>query len=133
MDELKRIREEKLKNIMKNVGVNKMETEVRVNDTNFKKEVIEQSRKNPIVIDFWATWCMPCNILSPVLEKLAKEYQGKFILAKVNVDEARTESQKYGIRSIPSVKMFKNGKVVDEFIGALPESDIRRWLDKNLM
>jgi intein/homing endonuclease len=76
--------------------------------------------------------CMPCLMLSPILEKLAKEYNGKFILAKLNVDENRITSQKYGIMSIPSVKLFKNGKVVDEFLGALPEPSVREWLNKNI-
>jgi putative thioredoxin len=75
---------------------------------------------------------MPCLMLSPILEKLAKEYNGKFILAKLNVDENRITSQKYGIMSIPSVKLFKNGKVVDEFVGALPEPSVREWLNKNI-
>jgi len=75
---------------------------------------------------------MPCLMLSPILEKLAKEYNGKFILAKLNVDENRITSQKYGIMSIPSVKLFKNGKVVDEFVGALPELSVREWLNKSI-
>jgi putative thioredoxin len=81
---------------------------------------------------FWASWCPPCKLLSPVLSKIAKEYQGKFLLVKVNVDENPELAEKYQIFSIPSVKMFKNGKIVDEFLGAIPESLIRRWLDKNL-
>lgn len=106
--------------------------EIEVKDADFKENVIEASKSKPIVADFWAEWCMPCNMLSPVLEKFDKEYKGKFVLVKVNVDEARTAAQKYGIMSIPSVKMFKDGKVVDEFIGALPEEQIKEWLDKNI-
>jgi intein/homing endonuclease len=76
--------------------------------------------------------CMPCLVLSPTLEKLVKEYDGKFVLAKVNVDKNPAVSKKYGIMSIPAVKMFKNGELVDEFVGALPEPVIRQWLEKNL-
>lgn len=109
-----------------------MQIKIEVNDSNFEEKIIQQSKKIPIVVDFWSQRCTPCLVLGPVLEKLVKEYNGKFILAKVNIDEARATSQKYGIMSIPSVKMFKNGKVVDEFIGTMPESHVRQWLDKNL-
>ena len=109
-----------------------MDIKIDVNEENFESEVIEKSKKVPVVVDFWAVWCMPCVMLGPILEKLAHEYNGKFILAKLNVDENRNISQKYGIMSIPSVKMFKNGKVVDEFVGALPEPMVKEWLNKNL-
>lgn len=109
-----------------------MEFKIEVGDKDFDEKVIEQSKKVPVVIDFWASWCMPCLMLSPALEKFADEYDGKFILAKLNVDENPIVSQKYGIMSIPSVKMFKDGKVVDEFIGALPEQMIKSWLEKNI-
>jgi thioredoxin len=103
-----------------------------VDDSNFQKEVIEKSKEIPVVADFWASWCMPCQILGPVLEKIAGDYNGKFVLAKVNIDEAREAATKYGIMSIPSVKLFKNGEVIDEFTGAQPDPKIREWLDKNL-
>lgn len=106
--------------------------QIEVNDNNFDKEVIERSKAKPVVVDFWAPWCMPCNMLSPILEKLAEEYKGKFILAKLNTDGSPVISQIYGVMSIPSVKMFKNGKVVNEFVGAVPEPMVRQWLDKNL-
>ena len=111
---------------------NKIKTEIEVNDSNFEDDVIEQSKKVPVVVDFWASWCMPCLMLSPILEKLAREYNGKFVLAKMNVDEGRLTSQKYGVMSIPSVKMFRNGKVTSEFVGAIPEPAVRQWLEKNL-
>jgi thioredoxin len=109
-----------------------MENKINVDDSSFNKEVIEKSKEVPVVVDFWATWCMPCLMLGPVIEKLAQEYDGKFILAKLNVDEARATSQMYSVMSIPTVKMFKDGKVVDEFIGSLPAPQIRSWLDKNI-
>ncbi len=105
---------------------------IEVNDENFQKEVIDKSGKVPVVVDFWATWCMPCLMLGPILEKLAKEFEGKFVLAKVNVDESRAASEKYAISSIPAVKIFKDGKVADEFIGALPEAMVKQWLRKNI-
>jgi putative thioredoxin len=108
------------------------ETIIEVTDQNFKEKILEKSKEIPVVVDFWAEWCPPCKMLGPVLEKLAKEYKGKFILAKVNVDQANQASNKYGIRSIPSVKMFKDEKIIDDFVGAIPEETIKQWLNKNL-
>lgn len=105
---------------------------IEINDENFKKEVLEKSKKIPVVIDFWAEWCQPCLTLKPILEKLAEEYKGRFILAKANVDETRQLAQIYSVMSIPVVKMFKDGKIADEFIGAMPEDMVKAWLDKNL-
>ncbi|MEM7816861.1 MAG: thioredoxin, partial [Candidatus Aenigmatarchaeota archaeon] len=84
----------------------------------------------PVLVDFWASWCMPCLILKPTLEKITEEYKGKFLLAKVNVDDAPKISEKFGISSVPNVKLFINGKVISEFIGAMPESKIKSWLEK---
>ncbi|MEM3399644.1 MAG: thioredoxin [Candidatus Micrarchaeia archaeon] len=106
--------------------------ELEVTDADFKTKVIEQSKRVPVVVDFWASWCMPCMMLAPILEKLANEYNGKFILAKVNVDENPETSARYGIMSIPSVKLFKNGEIVSEFLGAMPERYVRDWIEKNL-
>lgn len=103
-----------------------------VNNDNFEEKVIKKSRKIPVVVDFYANWCGSCLIVGPILENLEKQYKGKFILAKVNVDENRELAEKYKIMGIPAVKMFKNGKIVDEFTGALPEQAIKDWLDKNL-
>jgi putative thioredoxin len=101
-------------------------------DKDFNEKVIERSKEMPIVVDFYADWCMPCKMLAPVLEKIAEEYKGKFVLVKVNVDNAPEIAQKYGIMSIPNVKMFKNGELISEFAGSYPESFIREWLEKNL-
>ncbi len=130
MDELERIRKRKMEELMKISGNNRLEIEV--NDNNFEKEVIEKSKEVPVVVDFWAAWCGPCLMLGPVLEKLAKEFNGKFILAKINVDENPVKSQEYGIMSIPSVKLFRNGKLADEFTGLLPETAVREWISSNI-
>ena len=106
--------------------------EIEANDANFAKEVLEKSEKIPVVVDFWASWCMPCQMLKPIMEKLAKEMNGKFVLAKLNVDENPAKSSEYGISGIPAVKMFKKGKVVAEFVGAMPEQAVKIWLQKNL-
>ncbi len=105
---------------------------IDVDDKNFEEEVIKKSEDKPVVVDFWASWCMPCNMLGPVLENLTEKNQEKFILAKVNVDNAPKVSAQYSIRSIPAVKLFKGGKVIDEFVGALPEPAVSEWLNKNL-
>jgi len=132
MDELEKLREGKLNKLMKKTEGSKIETEIEADDGNFEENVVEKSKKVPVVADFWAPWCAPCHMFSPVLEELAKEYNGKFVLAKINVDGARAASQKLGIISIPTVKMFKNGKIVDEFVGARPKDTIKGWLDQNL-
>ena len=100
-----------------------------VSEQNFQTEVIEKSKTVPVVIDFWAPWCGPCQTLKPILEKMAEEYQGKFILAKVNSDENQALSAQFGVRGIPSVKAVYNGQIVNEFSGALPESAVREFLD----
>jgi len=103
-----------------------------VNDANFDRKVIEQSKETPVIVDFYANWCMPCQILGPLLEKVVESYEGKVALAKCNVDDSRESASKHGVRGIPSVKMIKNGEVVDEFTGALPEEEIKGWIDKNI-
>ena len=94
----------------------------------FNDLVVENSYKQPVLVDFWAEWCQPCQALIPVLTKLATEYNGAFILAKVNSDEQGQLAAQAGVRSLPTVKLFVNGEIVNEFMGALPESEIRTFL-----
>lgn len=98
----------------------------------FRKEVVEQSKITPVVIDFWAEWCGPCRSLGPVIEKLASEAGGKWKLVKVNTEVHQQLAAQFGIKSIPAVKMVFNGALVAEFTGALPEAQIRQWLKDNL-
>lgn len=102
---------------------------LNVDENSFEKEVLEKSRSVPVLVDFWAPWCAPCKTLGPVLEKLAIEYKGAFLLAKVNTDESPRLSMQFGIQGIPNVMLFRDGKAVDQFVGAYPEAHIRKFLD----
>ena len=104
--------------------------EVILDEKNFDQEVLASSL--PVLVDFWAVWCGPCKVLSPIVEELAKEYEGRLKVGKVNVDENNALSQKYGIMSIPTLKFFKAGKVVGEMIGAAPKATVEAEIKKHI-
>lgn len=97
---------------------------------NFETLVLQPAETVPVVVDFWAPWCEPCKVLKPMLEKLAEEYQGRFLLAMINSDQDPELAQHFGVRSIPSVKVLFQGQLIDEFNGALPEGQIREFLER---
>ncbi len=104
-----------------------------VTQETFAPIVLDNSAKVPVLVDFWAAWCAPCQMLMPVLAKLADEYQGQFIVAKVNSDEQIELARQYGIRSLPTLKLFRHGQIVDEIMGAQPESVIRELIDRHVV
>ena len=103
-----------------------------VDQQSFEADVLQASLTTPILVDFWATWCEPCKILGPMLEKLAAEYNGAFRLAKVDVDKSQQLAGMFGIRSIPTVMLVKDGQILDGFAGALPEGQLREFLNRHV-
>ena len=104
--------------------------EIQVNDDNFQKEVLESD--GLVLVDFWAPWCMPCRMLAPTIEEIANEMEGKVKVCKMNVDESIQYPQQYGIMSIPTVMLFKNGQTVETMIGLQPKEEILKTIQEHL-
>ena len=101
---------------------------VQLSDDSFKKEVLESDK--PVLVDFWATWCAPCRMIAPSIEEIAKEYEGKLKVGKLDVDNNPNVASMFGIRSIPTLLIFKGGKVVEQIVGAVPKGNITSKLEK---
>jgi len=101
-----------------------------VTDQDFEEKIIRSSI--PVLVDFWAPWCEPCKIVSPIVEELAEEYRGRVGFATVNVDENPEKAGTFGVQSIPNLKLFKNGNIVDEIIGVTPRDQIKSAIDKQI-
>lgn len=133
-EELERIKQAKLREIMKRMTLEKreasLEKPVKVTDATFKETIQNHSL---VVVDCWAPWCGPCHMVAPIIEELARDYSGKILFGKLNLDENPEVSTQYEIMSIPTLLVFKNGKLVDRIVGAMPrrilESRIARYLD----
>ena len=103
---------------------------VHLTDKNFEKEVLKSEL--PVMVDFWATWCGPCRMVAPVVEELAKEYENKVKIGKVDVDESPATASKYGIMSIPTLMFFKGGQIMGQLVGAVSKSDLKKRIESNL-
>ena len=103
---------------------------LEINDANFE-QLVKNSDK-PVLVDFWAEWCGPCRMVSPIVEEISKEYEGKAIVGKVNVDHNPNISMEFGIRNIPTILFFKNGQVVDKQVGAVPKAQLAAKLNAHL-
>ncbi|MBN2483954.1 MAG: thioredoxin [Candidatus Omnitrophica bacterium] len=104
--------------------------EVRINDANFKQEVLDSNVA--VLVDFWAEWCAPCRMVAPVVEEIAEEYEGRLKVCKLNVDEAPQTASRYGIMSIPTLMIFKNGEVVDKSVGVCFKAELEGWIQPEI-
>src|SRR6266704_1149233 len=102
----------------------------QVTDQDFEQTVLQAGK--PVFVDFWAPWCGPCRIIGPIVEELAPSYQDKAVIGKVNVDDNPMIAQRFGVTSIPTLMMFKDGKLVDRVVGAMPKGELKKFIDRNL-
>jgi thioredoxin 1 len=109
-----------------------MSEALKFTDDSFEEDVINADSDKPVLVDFWAEWCGPCKMVGPIVDELAGEFEGKAKVGKVDVDSNPEISTKYGIRSIPSLLIFKNGEVVDQIVGAVPKSQLKKQLEAQL-
>jgi len=103
-----------------------------VNDTEFQAEVIDASKSQPVMVDFWAEWCRPCHMLAPTVAEIATAYSGKLKVVKVNVDENLNAAGRFNIRGIPTLLIFKGGEVADQIVGAVPKEQIQKVVDRHI-
>jgi thioredoxin 1 len=103
---------------------------IEINDASFKSEVTDSAI--PVLVDFWAPWCGPCKMIAPVLDEIANEYDGKVKVVKINIDENQTTPSTYGVRSIPTLILFKDGQEVEKIIGAQSKQNLKQMVDKSL-
>ncbi|PYU13585.1 MAG: thioredoxin [Acidobacteria bacterium] len=103
-----------------------------VNDTDFQAEVIDASKSQPVMVDFWAEWCRPCHMLAPTVAEIASAYSGKLKVVKVNVDENLNAAGRFNIRGIPTLLIFKGGEVADQIVGAVPKEQIQKVVDRHI-
>ncbi len=104
--------------------------EIELTEANFEKEVLESDL--PVLVDFWAPWCSPCQMVGPIVKELAEEYSGRLKVGKLNTDENHMLAENYGIRGIPTLMIFKKGEVVEQIVGALPKSQLQPMINKHL-
>ncbi|WP_048098073.1 thioredoxin [Archaeoglobus sulfaticallidus] len=132
MDELEIIRKKKLMEKMERMMGEKMEKinyPVNVTQSNFN----EILKNRYVVLDFWADWCAPCKMIAPIIDDLAREYDGKVVFGKVNTTEEQAIANRFAITAIPTLIFFRNGKPVDKIVGAMPKGELIRWINKNMV